>query len=202
MRTNRALTALAFVAAAALASPFLAASPKAAWSAPESATWAGDTIHTFVLFKIKHMGTSWTWGRFNDFTVSVQGDAATGAVSSVEFAVKAESIDTGNANRDKHLRSPDFLNTKQFESITFKSTGVKTIDADTAEVTGDLSLHGETKPITIKLVKTGAGEMKGTPLVGYETSFTIKRSDYGMTAMLPGAGDDVTITIATELAKK
>ncbi|MCE9638466.1 MAG: YceI family protein [Planctomycetes bacterium] len=202
MRSKQLITAAIVLSAAALASPFVLSAPKAAWSAPESATWAGDTVHTFVLFKIKHMGTSWSWGRFNDFTVSVQGDAATGAVSSVEFAVKAESIDTGNANRDKHLRSPDFLNTKQFESITFKSTGVKTIDADTAEVTGDLSLHGETKPITIKLVKTGSGEMKGTPLVGYETTFTIKRSDYGMTQMLPGAGDEVTLTIATELAKK
>ena len=70
------------------------------------------------------------------------------------------------------------------------------------EVTGDLTLHGETKSITIKLLKVGTGDMKGTAIAGYETTFTIKRTDFGMTQMLPGAGDEVTLTIAAEVAKK
>jgi polyisoprenoid-binding protein YceI len=80
---------------------------------------------------------------------------------------------------------------------------VKAIDADNTEVTGDLTLHGVTKPITVKVVKVGAGKgMKGESLVGLETTFSLKRSDYGMSNMVGPVGDDVQITVATELAKK
>jgi polyisoprenoid-binding protein YceI len=169
-----------------------------AYSAPESTAWQGDTVHSFVLFKVKHMGASSAYGRFNQFTVAVGANEDGSAVSSVEFAVKAQSIDTGNAGRDKHLMSPDFLNAKQFEEITFKSTAVK---GD--EVTGDLTLHGVTKPVTAKLVKVGAAKgMKGEELVGYETTFTVKRSDFGMTNLVGPVSDEVTITVATELSKK
>lgn len=169
-----------------------------AYSAPESAAWHGDTVHSFVLFKTKHLGVSSAFGRFNAFTVSVGANADGSEISSVEFAVKANSVDTGNAGRDKHIQSPDFLNAKQFEDITFKSTAVK---GD--EVTGDLTLHGVTKPVTAKLVKVGAGKgMKGEDLVGWETTFTVKRSDFGMTNMVGPVGDEVTLTVATELSKK
>lgn len=178
-------------AAASLAS-------REAYSAPESTAWQGDTVHSFVLFKVKHMGASWSYGRFNAFTVAVGANEDCSAVSSVEFSVKAGSVDTGNAGRDKHLMSPDFLNAKQFEDVTFKSTSVK---GD--EVTGDLTLHGVTKPVTAKLVHVGAGKgMKGEALVGWETTFTVKRSDFGMTNLVGPVGDEIAITVATELAKK
>jgi polyisoprenoid-binding protein YceI len=169
-----------------------------AWSAPESTSWHGDTVHSFVLFKVKHMGASSAYGRFNTFTVAVGANADGSAVSSAEFVVKAQSVDTGNAGRDKHLMSPDFLNAKQFEDITFKSTAVK---GD--EITGDLTLHGVTKPVTAKLTKVGAGQgMKGEDLVGWETTFTLKRSDFGMTNLVGPVSDEVTLTVATELSKK
>jgi polyisoprenoid-binding protein YceI len=193
--------AVAVVSAALAAAPFAGARP--AWSAPEAATYEGDTVHSHVLFKVKHMGASWSHGRFNDFTVSLQaGDAG---LSSVAFDVKAESIDTGNANRDKHLRSPDFLNSKQFPSISFRSTAAKAVDATTTEVTGDLSLHGVTKPVTVKVVKVGSGKgMKGEELVGYEATFTVKRSEHGMTNYLENGavGDEVTVTVAVEGTRK
>jgi polyisoprenoid-binding protein YceI len=195
---------LALISAGAVlvaAAAFLAAPD--ARSAPESASWAGDTVHSFVLFKVKHMGTSWTYGRFNDFTVSVDTDAAGSAVTAANFVVKAESIDTGAAKRDQHLRSPDFLNSKEFAEITFKSTKAKPLADGATELTGDLTLHGVTKPVTVTLTKTGAGKgMKGEDLLGYETTFSVPRKDFGI-ATYPGAiGDDVSITVAVELAKK
>jgi polyisoprenoid-binding protein YceI len=196
-RTWILASAAAIVSAAALLGG------NAAWSAPEAATFDGDTVHSFVLFKIKHMGTSWVYGRFDDFTVSVGMDDAGAAIKTVAFDVKTASVDTGQPKRDGHLKSPDFFNAKQFEDIKFASTAVKAIDADNTEVTGDLTLHGVTKPITVKVVKVGAGKgMKGESLVGLETTFSLKRSDYGMSNMVGPVGDDVQITVATELAKK
>ena len=173
-----------------------------ALSAPESTTWAGDTVHSFVLFKVKHMGTSWSHGRFNDFTISAQTADGGTNVTAAEFTLKTASVDTGNEKRDQHLQSPDFLNAKQFPEATFKSTAVKPVDADTTELTGDLTFHGVTKPLTLKIVRVGSGDMRGTPIVGYETIFTLKRSDFGMTNMVGPVGDEITVTIGFEGAKK
>ena len=181
------------------------AGSRAALSAPApapAATYAGDTVHSFVLFKVKHMGASWSFGRFDDFTVSFQAGEGGADLASIEFAVKTESIDTGNEKRDQHLRSPDFLNAKQFPEVTFKSTATKALDADTTEVTGDLTLHGVTKPVTVKVTKVGTGDMRGTALVGYETTFTVKRSEFGMTNMVGPVGDEIAMTVAVEGAKK
>lgn len=188
------------VAAGALASAAFVGG-RAAWSAPDAATYSGDTVHSFVLFKIKHLGTSWVWGRFNDFTVSV--DAAGEDLKSVAFTVKTGSVDTGTANRDTHLKGPDFFNAKQFPEVTFKSTAVKAAGADGWDVTGDLTLHGVTKPITVRVGKVGAGKgMKGEELLGLEATFVVKRSEYDMGNMVGPVGDDVTLTVAVEAAKK
>lgn len=171
--------------------------------AAAAATYEGDTVHSFVGFKVKHMDASWSYGRFNDFKVSIQVDEGKPELSSISFEVKAESVDTGNEKRDQHLRSPDFLNAKQFPAITFKSTAVKSLDKDTAEVIGNLTLHGVTKPITVKVTKVGTGKHpKGGELMGFETTFTIKRSEFGMTQMVGPVGDEVTVTVAIEGARK
>ncbi|MCK6479819.1 MAG: YceI family protein [Planctomycetes bacterium] len=196
---NRPL--LLAAAAAMLAAAALLGAREARSAAP-APTWAGDTVHTFVNFRIGHLGISHSWGRFNDFTATFEtgGDAL---VSSVAFDIKAESVDTGNEKRDQHLRSPDFLNAKQFPSLSFRSTKVKAIDADTAEVTGDLTLHGVTKPLTARVTKVGAGKgMRGEELLGLDATFTLKRSDFGMTHMVGPVGDEVTVWISTEGAKK
>jgi polyisoprenoid-binding protein YceI len=173
------------------------------WSSPESAVWSGDTVHSHVLFKTKHLGTSMSYGRFNDFTVSLTTNDAGTDLTGAQFAVRAASVDTGNAKRDQHLQSPDFLSAKQFEEITFKSTSVKPSGNEGWDVSGDLTLHGVTKPITVKVHKIGAGKgMKGEDLLGVETTFTVKRSDYGMTNMVGPVGDEVTITVAVEAMKK
>jgi polyisoprenoid-binding protein YceI len=174
---------------------------RSAWSAPEATTYEGDGVHSFVLFKIRHLGASWVWGRFDTLTASV--DATDAGISSVNFEVKTDSVDTGSAGRDKHLKSPDFFNAKQFPTITFKSTAVKAIDANTSEVTGDLTLHGVTKSVTATVTKVGSGKSpQGVEVVGYESLLTVKRSDYEMSGMIPMIGDDVALTIDVEGAKK
>lgn len=189
-------------AAAALAAGLLASSGPA-HSAPPAGTWTGDPVHSFVIFKIKHLGASWVYGRFNDFTVSLEAGDEGAGVTSVNFVVKAGSVDTGTAKRDQHLKSPDFFNANEFETISFKSTAAKAVDADTTEVTGDLTLHGETKPITAKVTRVGHGKgMQKEDLAGYEATFSLKRSDYGMKNMVGPVGDDVMLTIAVEASRK
>ena len=192
----------AAAAAVALSAAGLALAPMARSAPPPPATRTGDTVHSFVLFRIGHLGISRSWGRFNDFTVTVKDGEGGALLSAVDFVVKAESVDTGNAKRDQHLRSPDFLNAKQFPEISFRSTSAKSLDADGVEVTGDLTLHGVTKPVIAKVVKVGAGKgMKGEDLLGLETTFAVRRSDFGMSNMVGPVGDEVLLTVAVEAAR-
>ena len=166
-------------------------------------TFKVDPVHSSVIFKIAHFDTANFYGRFGriEGSVTSEGDKPT----ALEVKVEADSIDTNNADRDKHLRGPDFFDTKQYPDITFKSTAVKPgADDKSFEVTGDLNLHGTAKPITVKLTKIGQGQnVKGTPIVGYEATFTVKRSEFGMSGYInKGIGDEVTLTVSLEAVKQ
>jgi len=166
-------------------------------------TYTVDPVHTAALFKIKHLGVSYTYGRFNDVSGSVVFDAANPAASKVDITIQAGSVDTFNQKRDAHLANPDFFDAKQFPVLKFVSTAFKKVDDNTFDVTGDFTLHGVTKPITIKAVKIGEGKDPwGGYRIGFESTFTIKRSDFGMTKMMEAVGDDVTVTFSTEGIKK
>ena len=166
-------------------------------------TYAVDPVHTAALFKVKHVGVSYTYGRFNDVSGTVVFDAANPAASKVDITIQAGSVDTFNQKRDAHLANPDFFDAKQFPALKFVSTSFKKIDDSTFDVTGDFTLHGTTKPITIKVAKIGEGKDPwGGYRIGFETTFTIKRSDYGMSKMMEAVGDEVAITFATEAIKK
>jgi polyisoprenoid-binding protein YceI len=165
-------------------------------------TYAVDPAHSTVLFKIKHLNLSYVHGRINNpsGTLVVDADPAN---SSVELELKAENIDTFNEKRDQHLRNPDFFNAKQFPTITFKSTAVKKADETHLDVSGNLTLLGVTKPVTVKFEHVGEGKDPwGGFRTGYEGTFTIKRSDYGMTQMVGPVGDDVEVTVSIEASKK
>ena len=154
-----------------------------------------DSAHAGVNFRVTHIGLSWTFGRFNDVSGEFTVDGANSAFS---VTIKADSIDTGNKQRDGHLSSPDFFNVKQFPLITFKSTAVKPVDGG-LEVTGDFTLHGVTKPITFTLKGGNSAEMpKGVKRTGYTTELVLKRSEYEMDKMIPAAGDDVHVAISFE----
>ncbi len=164
----------------------------------EGATYAVDTVHSTVIFRVKHMNTSFAYGRFNNITGQFALDQDPGA-SKFDLQVKTDSVDTGNAGRDKHLKSPDFLNVVQHPTMSFKSTSVAADGPDALKVTGDLTFHGVTRPVTVKVTKTGTGkDMRGRPVAGFETSFVFKRTDFKMDKMTNAVGDEVTIIVSVE----
>lgn len=161
-----------------------------------------DAMHTGVSFQVAHAGISMTHGRFNDVSGTFSIDADNPGKSSFNVTIKTESVDTGNEQRDKHLRAPDFFNAKQFPTITFKSKSVKPT-AEGLSVAGDLTLHGETKPVTLNLKGGKSVEFpKGTKRIGYSTDLTLKRSEFGMDKALEAVGDDVKIAISFEGIQK
>jgi polyisoprenoid-binding protein YceI len=171
-------------------------------SANAADTFKIDPVHSFVLFSVQHLGIANTYGRFNDISGVVVFDKDNPSKSSVELSVPVESLDTHNSIRDKSLKSPDFFDAKQFPTMTFKSTKVEG-SGDTLKVSGDLTIHGVTKPMAVDFKKGGEGkgvfgEMRG----GGETHFTIKRSDFGMNFQQGAVGDEVNITLSLEGIKK
>lgn len=162
-----------------------------------------DTAHSMLIFRAKHMGVSYNYGRFNEFSGKITFDENDASKSAVELEVKAASIDTGNEKRDEHLRSPDFLNVKQFPVLTFKSTAVKNVDNEKFEITGDIELHGVKKSVTMTVDITGRGKgRKGESLIGFETTFTIKRTEFGMNYGIGAVSDEIRITVSVEAVNK
>ncbi len=161
-------------------------------------TYKLDPVHSMIVFKVNHLGVSNTYGRFNGPTGTFVTDDGK---ESFEASVATDNIDTGNPKRDQHLKSPDFFNSKQFPELTFKSTGVKKT-GDNYEVTGDLTIHGVTKSVTVPLTKVGEANTPMGAREGFEGTFTLKRSDYGMTTMVGPVGDDVTLMINLEGVKE
>lgn len=168
----------------------------------EPKTYALDKSHATVAFELSHLGFSTAHGVFRSFDANLILDEARPAASKVDVTIDAASIDTFFARRDEHLKSPDFFNVAQFPTIRFVSTSVvrPTPDAKTARVTGDLTLHGVTKPVTldVKLNQIGENPINKRPTVGFSASGVIKRSDFGITAYVPAVGDEVRLTIDAE----
>jgi polyisoprenoid-binding protein YceI len=213
LRAGTVLTAapLALVAAGALALGFASARPGSDAAAvtvdiPKSAVGAYDVdaVHSMVGFKIKHLDVSYSYGRFDKFSGEVVL-GATAADSSVRITIDPHSVNSGNADRDTHLRNTDFLDVKQFAEATFASTKIADKDADTFTVTGDLTLHGVTKPVTFDMDLVGAketGERTGFR-AGFFGELTIQRRDFGIdTYPKEMLGDAITLTFAIECAKR
>jgi polyisoprenoid-binding protein YceI len=166
-------------------------------------TFTADPVHSGVVFRVKHMNTSHFWGRFNDIAGKFSIDESDPSQSTFAFTIKTASIDTNNAQRDQHLKSPDFFNAVQFPTLSFKSTAVTRASDGTYEVVGDLTLHGVTKPVRVKVVPTGNGkDMKGAPTAGIDASFIVKQSEFGMSKMVGPLGDDVWVNVSVEGVKK
>ncbi len=186
-----------FLAAAAAASPLFAAD-----------TYTVDKVHSDVTFQVRHF-VSKVRGSFTDFEGTIQMDPANPPASSVVFTIKAASISTRNEGRDKHLNSPDFFDTASFPEITFKSTKVVPAGKDTYDVTGNFTMRGVTKQITLPVTFTGiAKDPRGGERAGFELATTINRKDYGVNfnKVLDNGSlmlsDDVAVTISLETVKK
>jgi polyisoprenoid-binding protein YceI len=171
-------------------------------------TFAIDPSHSEVGFQVRHL-VSQTRGRFNDFAGTVNLDPKNLTSSSVDFTIKAASIDTNVADRDKHLRSADFFDAEKFPEITFKSKSIKAAGKDTYNVTGTLTMHGVSKEVTLPVTYLGqAKDPWGNTRAGFETSTTLNRKDFGIVwnkAVDNGGvllGDDVKVDINLETVKK
>lgn len=186
--------ALASVASADVAPPLPPVVPVAAFHF--------DRAHTNITFSLNHFGFSTAYGIFKTFDLSVSFDPSVPEKTKLGVKIDAASIDTGWPARDEELRSKSFFNAAQYPLITFKSTRVERIGEKTAKLTGDLTMLGITKPLVLNvtLVNRGPHPFRSTVEVdGFAASGVLKRSDYGMTTLLPGLGDEVTLTISAEI---
>ena len=149
-----------------------------------------DLSHSFIQFKISHMGFSVLNGRFDDFAGGFTWDKAKPETAAVNVTIKAASVNSNWAERDKHIRSKDFLEVDKFPEASFKSTKY-TGDATGGTLDGELTLHGVTKPVSIKMKAIGEGK---DPWGGYRAGFagttTIKRSDFGVNKFELGPQSD------------
>ena len=198
----RRLSSIAFLSAAAvLALQMLGASADQATAAtPALTVCTVDDTHSLALFRIQHMGAGQFWGRFNDVSGNFTFEPGKAEGMKFDITIKTESVDTGVEALNKHLRSPDFFGAKDFPTMTFKSTGAKKTGERTYDVTGDLSMHGVTKSIVAAVEFTGMASMGKGTAAGFEATFSVKRSDFGMKyGVDKGAiGDEVKVVVALE----
>jgi polyisoprenoid-binding protein YceI len=180
---------------AALVSTLAAASAIAA-----PTTFIPNPDHTFVRFSYDHMGFTTQESRFNKTTGTVTLDpgAKTG---SVDLVIDTKSVDTGSELFNGHIQGADFLDTAQYPTATFRSNSVKFDGDHPVSITGDLTLKGVTKPVTLTVTsfKHGPNMMKKDS-IGANATATVKRTDFQMGKYAPLVGDDVTLTIAIEAA--
>lgn len=171
-------------------------------------TYNVDKTHSEVIFSVRHMGVSKVSGRFNDFSGTVTGDPAKADSAAVEFTIKAASIDTNDAGRDKHLRSADFFDVEKFPELTFKSSKITAKGQNQYDVTGTLTLHGVSKEVTLPVTMAGPiKDPRGNEKVGFETTAKLNRKDYGVSwnKALDAGGlvvsEEVQVTINLEAGK-
>ena len=158
-----------------------------------------DPAHSFVQFKISHLGFSWMIGTFDKvsgaFTYDSSGESAG---QSISVEIDTASVDTGHAERDKHLRSADFLDVEKFPTSTFASTGYEG-DAEGGTMQGELTLMGVTRPIAIAVRKVGEGDDPwGSYRAGFEGTVTIHRSDFGAGMNLGPASESMELSLFVE----
>ena len=171
----------------------------AVFPAAATETYKLDPAHTSVVFGVKHLGVANFYGSFRGPTGTFQFDEKNPSMNSIQIEVKADQINTGVEKRDKDIKGPDFINSAKYPLISFKSKSVKKSADNTYEISGDLTLLGKTNPITVEAREIGSGQDPwGNFRRGFETSFTVKRSDYGMDFMLSGLSDEVKLTVSVE----
>lgn len=159
-----------------------------------------DKPHTQIVFIASHLGFSRSFGKFTDYSGSFTFDRGQPENSSVEVTIKTGSLDLDDEKWNEHMKGPDFFNVEKFPEMTFKSTGIKVLSETTADITGDLTLLGVTKPVVLhttynKSEKFPFGEKY---VSGFSAQARLKRSDFGMTGYLPAIADDIDVMIEVE----
>lgn len=180
---------------------FIALSLSAAALSANAADYVIDTQggHASINFKASHLGFSWLTGRFNDFEGNFVWDRDNPAASSIQVSIDTASIDSNHAERDKHLRSKDFLHVSEFPEATFKSKRVVLDDDGEADIIGDLTLRGVTREVTLDAEMLGHGQDPwGGYRMGFEAETELKLKDFGIPMDLGKASETVKIEISVE----
>lgn len=171
-----------------------------------NSTWKNDPPHSQLGFTVTHLGISDVSGTFNDFEVTVQSSKADFSDAVFELNAKTASIDTRVEQRNNHLKSADFFDVEKYPSITFKSTAIKSAGKDTYKLTGDLTIHGVTKSVTMDLLYRGTIEnpMSKKPTAGFQLTGTIRRSDFHVGDKFPApmVSDEVRIKADGEFGQQ
>ena len=160
-----------------------------------------DSVHSTSIFRAHHLGAGMFYGRFNDVTGTI--DIVEGLpVFAISIAI--DSVDTNNEKLDGHLKSPDFFNSVEFPEMTFKSSSAKKISDEKYEVVGKITMHGVAKPLTVVMVKTGQVTGRRGEMIGFETEFTMNRSEFGMTYGIESGAlsDNIKVIVALEAGRK
>ena len=173
-------------------------------SAALPSQWQLDNSHTRVGFSVNHLGFSTTMGHFNDVKGVVNYDVKAPSKTNMNFTIATDSIDTNWDARDEHLRKAEFFNVAKYPTMSFKSTNVKFINPQQAKVTGDFTMLGQTKPLTldVTLNKIANSPLTKEPVIGFRATGNIDRAAYGMTAFADGITTNVPIQIDGELVEK
>lgn len=168
--------------------------------AGETTTWQIDPAHSAASFAVRHMGISTVRGSFTKTAGTVKYDPSDPKNDAVDVTIDAASVDTRVDMRDNDLRSDHFFDVQKFPTITFKSTKVEAAGTDKLKVTGDLTIHGVTKSVTLAVEgPTKPVDMHGKQHAGVTATTTVDRRDFGMTGYQGPVGNDIQITIDAEL---
>ena len=169
-------------------------------------TWKNDPPHSQLGFTVSHLGIADISGTFNDFTVIVTSAKADFSDASFDLTAKIASIDTRVEQRNEHLKTADFFDAEKYPTLTFKSTAIKSAGKNKYKLTGDLTLHGLTKPVTLDLLYRGTTEnpMSKKQTTGFQVSGIIKRSDFGVGSKFPAplVSDEVQIKADGEFVQE
>lgn len=172
-------------------------------------SWQIDTAHSEILFSVRHMMLSKVHGQFEKFSGAVNFNESAPAATTVEVEIEAASINTREAQRDTHLKSPDFFDVEKYPTLTFKSTGVEMIDDSHAHLRGDLTIRGKTRPVTLEVEYIGQAKSPwGATSAGFSARTKINRKDWDLTwnvALETGGwlvGEEIEISLEVELVKQ
>jgi polyisoprenoid-binding protein YceI len=160
-----------------------------------------DRSHSHIGFDVHHLGFSRTIGRFDDYAGIIMIDDKNPEAGSAEVTIKTASVDTNHKKRDDHLRSEDFFNAAKFPTMTFKSTAIKMMDEKHGQITGQFTLLGVTKPVTLNFQWTRDAPASnpayfGIRTVGFQAEGKIKRTDFGMNKFVGNSiGDEVSLSL-------
>lgn len=189
-----------FLAALFVVGAMIVAAP--AWAAVE--TYHLEKPHTQVLFNVTHMGFSHSWGKFTGYQGEIRLDAEAPKNSFVRATIYTDSLHMNDDKWDAHLKGKDFFDVEKYPEMRFESTAVKITGPSTADVAGNLTLHGVTKPVTLHVThnKTALESFTKTYRSGFSATGAIKRSDFGMSEGIPLVSDEVKIIIEVEAIRQ